>query len=40
VIKINKTILYVGRVHPEKGIELLLAAFQQLAQAGIDKIGN
>ncbi|AFY69121.1 glycosyl transferase group 1 [Thalassoporum mexicanum PCC 7367] len=30
-----KTILYVGRVHPEKGIELLLAAFQKLVKSGI-----
>lgn len=31
----EKWILYVGRVHPEKGIELLLNAFQELLSYGI-----
>lgn len=33
--KREKWILYVGRIHPEKGIELLLTAFQHLASSGI-----
>lgn len=32
----KKWILYVGRVHPEKGIELLLNAFKQLINFGIE----
>lgn len=28
----GKTLLYVGRVHPEKGVELLLRAFARLAE--------
>jgi len=30
----EKTILYVGRVHPEKGVHLLLDAFERLLAAG------
>lgn len=33
--KREKFILYVGRVHPEKGIELLINAFQELIGYGI-----
>ncbi len=33
--KREKWILYVGRVHPEKGIELLLNAFQEIISCGI-----
>lgn len=31
----EKTILYVGRIHPEKGIELLVNAFKELIGYGI-----
>lgn len=31
----EKWILYVGRIHPEKGIELLLTAMQQLIASGV-----
>lgn len=30
----KKTVLYAGRIHPEKGIELLLAAWRELRAAG------
>jgi len=30
-----RSILYVGRIHPEKGIELLLAAARRLASSGV-----
>jgi glycosyltransferase involved in cell wall biosynthesis len=33
--KRKKTILFAGRVHPEKGLELLLAAFRLLVCSGI-----
>lgn len=33
--KRERSILYVGRVHPEKGLELLLEAFQRLVEAGV-----
>jgi len=31
----NKQILYVGRVHPEKGVHLLIDAFKLLVQSGV-----
>jgi glycosyltransferase involved in cell wall biosynthesis len=42
-VKENKTILYVGRIHPEKGIHLLLDAFtilsEQLPQVKLQILG-
>src|SRR5580704_2903859 len=34
--KREKSILYVGRVHPEKGIQLLIEAFAKLLKMGFD----
>jgi glycosyltransferase involved in cell wall biosynthesis len=35
-VKREKTILFVGRLHPEKGVHVLLKAFQQLAVSFAD----
>jgi glycosyltransferase involved in cell wall biosynthesis len=32
----RKEILYVGRVHPEKGVHVLIDAFKLLVQSGVD----